>query len=52
MSKEAGALYRKLFSMRQTGDYDDLFDWTEEDVLPLLNPTESLIASMRELIKI
>lgn len=52
MSKEAGALYRKLFSMRQTGDYDDLFDWTEEDVIPLLNPTESLIASMRELIKI
>lgn len=51
LNKEAGALYRKLFSMRQTGDYDDLFDWEEDDVVPLVNKTEALVNSMRELIK-
>lgn len=51
LSKEDGALYRKLFSMRQTGDYDDLFDWEEEDVVPLVKKTESLVNSMRKLIK-
>lgn len=51
LNRNDGALYRKLFSMRQTGDYDDLFDWTEDDVLPILEPTKSLIESMRLLIK-
>lgn len=51
VSKENGILYRKLFSMRQTGDYDDLFDWTEEDVGPLLLSAESLINSMQLLLQ-
>lgn len=49
MDKESGMLYRRLFSMRQTGDYDDLFDWAEEDVAPLLPLTEKLIKSMHNL---
>lgn len=51
LSRENGALYRRLFSMRQTGDYDDLFDWTEDDVAPLLDITKSLVESLHSLIK-
>ena len=51
LSKEDGSLYRRLFSMRQTGDYDDLFDWTEDDVAPLLEKTTELIETLRKLIK-
>lgn len=29
--------------MRQTGDYEDLFDWEAEDVLPLIPKVEDLI---------
>lgn len=50
LTKEEGALYRKLFSMRHTGDYDDCFDWEEADVLPLINPVEQLIDKIRTLI--
>lgn len=50
LSREDGILYRRLFSMRQTGDYDDLFDWTEDDVTPLLSKTETLINSLSDLI--
>lgn len=51
LSKDDGTLYRKLFSMRQTGDYDDLFDWEEEDVAPLIGRTSALIDSMHKLIQ-
>ena len=36
VSKDAGRLYSKLFELRQTGDYDDLFNLSEEDVKPLI----------------
>ena len=29
--------------MRQSGDYDDFFEWTEEDVRPCFEKTEQLI---------
>ena len=38
-----GKLYHHLFSMRLTGDYDDTFGLTGEDVLPLLTPASELI---------
>jgi uncharacterized protein (UPF0332 family) len=31
VSKDAGRLYSKLFELRQTGDYDDLFNLSEEE---------------------
>lgn len=52
LNKKAGILYRRLFSMRQSGDYDDLFDWTEEDVLPLINPVEELIGTLHKFINL
>ena len=54
LSPEIGRLYHHLFSMRQTGDYDDTYDVVAEDVLPNIEPTEKLIdvvvARARELI--
>lgn len=50
LPKEDGRLYRQLFTMRSTGDYDDLFDWEEEDVLPLIPQVESLLDQMRKIL--
>lgn len=38
-----GKLYHRLFSMRLTGDYDDTYGLTSDDVLPLLEPASALI---------
>lgn len=38
-----GKLYHHLFSMRLTGDYDDTYGLTSEDVLPLIAPGSELI---------
>jgi uncharacterized protein (UPF0332 family) len=51
VSKEMGKLYHDLFELRMTGDYSDNFDLTEEDVMPLLEPTEQLINRVSELAK-
>ena len=51
---EMGRLYHRLFSLRQTGDYDDTYDVAAEDVLPNIEPTGKLldvvVAKARELI--
>ena len=36
-------LLSRLFTMRQTGDYEDLFDWKESDVSPLYPSVEDYI---------
>lgn len=50
LSKEDGVLISSLFNMRNTGDYDDLFDWEETQISPLLLPTTNLIAKIENLI--
>ena len=50
LSKEDGRLISRLFNMRQSGDYDDLFDWTEEEVQPFFNKTKDFLARMEKLI--
>lgn len=50
LSKSEGSLYRQLFTMRQSGDYDDLFDWEEEDILPLIPKVEQLIEKMKSFV--
>lgn len=39
-----------LFDWRQKGDYGDFFDFTEEDVLSILQPTKDLISSVEKII--
>ena len=48
-SSEQGRLYNKLFSLRLTGDYNDHYDLEESDVLPLVVPTEQLIADVSKM---
>ena len=42
--------YRRMFNLRQTGDYDDLAIITEKDIKPLLEPAEKFIAEIENLI--
>lgn len=50
ISKESGRFYSKLFELRQTGDYDDLYLLTEEDVKPLIEPARNYIDEIQRLI--
>ncbi|MCK5536548.1 MAG: HEPN domain-containing protein [Bacteroidales bacterium] len=50
ISKEFGKSYSQLFTWRQKGDYDDLFDFTEEKVLPYFTPVKALIELIEEII--
>ncbi len=40
---EYGKIYSQLFTWRQKGDYDDLFDFSNEKVIPYLEPVANLI---------
>jgi uncharacterized protein (UPF0332 family) len=46
-----GKLYHQLFSMRLTGDYDDTYGLTSEDVLPLIAPASELIDKVTAIAK-
>lgn len=41
--KKYGRLFSELFDWRQRGDYDNIYDYDQEVVEPLLEPTKSLI---------
>ena len=41
--KEYGKMFSQLFTWRQKGDYDDLFDFNREKVLPYFEPVKTLI---------
>ena len=47
--REMNDLYSKLFALRMTGDYDDTYNLREEDVTPLIVPTEALITTITAL---
>ncbi len=51
LKAEDSALLGRLFTMRQTGDYEDLFDWEEADVKPLIPKTENYIQRVKDLIQ-
>ena len=51
ISKELGKMYSQLFTWRQKGDYDDLFDFDKDKVLPYFEPVKSLIKIIEEKIK-
>jgi len=50
ISKEAGKLYSKLYELRQTGDYDDLFNLTENEVMPLFPEVHRFIEELQKLL--
>lgn len=51
LSTDDKNLLAKLFRMRQTGDYEDLSDWTEEEIYPMIPKTERIIAKIEGLIR-
>jgi uncharacterized protein (UPF0332 family) len=42
--------YRRMFNLRQTGDYDDLAEITEDEILDLLEPAKQFISTVKNLI--
>lgn len=46
--KEVGKMYSQLFTWRQKGDYDDLFDFDKEKVLPYFEPVKRLLEIIEE----
>ena len=50
ISREQGHFFKELFDLRQDGDYDDLFDINEQDVIPFVEPAEKFIQDIENLI--
>lgn len=50
LKKEYGRLLSRLYELRQSGDYDDLYDATEDEVTPFIPKTTEFIHSMEGLL--
>jgi uncharacterized protein (UPF0332 family) len=51
IDKKYGKVYSQLFTWRQKGDYDDLFDFEEVQVMQYFQPVEELITLIESIIK-
>lgn len=49
LEREYGRLFSRLYELRQSGDYDDMYDITEEEVVPYMESTELFVAKMESL---
>jgi len=50
LNEEMGKLFKKLFNLRQRGDYDDWKVIQEKDITPLIEPAEKFIKEIENLI--
>lgn len=50
IDKTYGRLFSRLYELRQSGDYDNMFDATEEEVMPYFIQIEKFINEMEALI--
>jgi len=50
ISKEQNNIYGTLLELRQDGDYDDWKVICEEDIIPLIEPTQKFIQEIEKLI--
>jgi len=50
ISEEQNKLYVRLFGLRQTGDYDDWIILQEDDVTPFVEPVQTFIEEIENLI--
>ena len=48
--KDLGKIYSQLFTWRQKGDYDDLFDFDKEKVMPYFEPVKNLIDTIERFV--
>lgn len=49
--KKYGQLLSELYDWRQKGDYDNIFDYDEESVLPLFDPVNEMLNLIESTIK-
>ena len=49
LDSKYGKLYHQLFENRLTGDYDDRYDLTEDDVFPMIAPTKEFVETVSRL---
>ena len=50
LSRDFGRLFSRLYEMRQSGDYDDMFDFTEEEITPYFSKTLDFVKAIENLI--
>lgn len=50
--KDVGKMYSQLFTWRQKGDCDDMFDFDNEKVMPYFEPVSKLIILIENIIDI
>ena len=50
ISREQNKFYRRILELRQTGDYDDFIELTENEVSPLVEPAKQFIKTIENLI--
>ncbi|MDR2234010.1 MAG: HEPN domain-containing protein [Tannerella sp.] len=50
VTREHGKLFKQLFNLRQSGDYDDWFELSEADIKPFIESTEQFIKEIETLI--
>jgi len=50
ISIEQNKYYRRILELRQKGDYDDFIEFTEEDIIPLIEPAQKFIKDIENLI--
>ena len=51
IDRELARQYNSLYTIRLTGDYGDCFDLQENDILPLVEPAQTFIAKIWEMIE-
>ena len=50
LDRESGKLFGDLFDLRQKGDYDDLQDFKEEHVIPMISKVEQFINKIQAIL--
>lgn len=50
LDKSYGRFFSRLYELRQSGDYDDMFDATEEEVRPYIEKTRTFMKDMESII--
>ena len=51
LDRSYGRSITRLFELRQSGDYDEQFNATEEEVMPYFKQVESLLSAMENLLE-
>lgn len=50
IDKDLGKFYSDIFDKRQTGDYEDFIDFTNQDVSDLIPQTKDLISKISQIL--